>query len=261
MRGFAFASALSLTLTGVAEAAPRRAVSLNLCTDELLLLLAAPGQIASVTHLSHNAAETPLWRFGRRFPRNDGSLLGVARLRPDLVLTMGGGGGDKVGIARRLGFRVVDLPYPQTLADVEHGIATMAHALGRERQGRFLLGRIAALKGSRPARGADTVWLGGGGRSVSSVGLAAEWMTLAGFRQRALPGDRISREQLLTRPPRFLLRSDYRAGQYSIEQSWLRHKLARGARSETISTDGRRWTCMGPTLIDEIARLRRTPTS
>ena len=49
MRAFAFASAASLAFAAApaAEAAPARVASLNLCTDELLLLLAAPGQIAS----------------------------------------------------------------------------------------------------------------------------------------------------------------------------------------------------------------------
>ena len=42
---FAFASAISLALSGAAEAAPKRVASLNLCTDELLLMLADPRQI------------------------------------------------------------------------------------------------------------------------------------------------------------------------------------------------------------------------
>ena len=42
--------------------------SLNLCTDELLLMLADPGQIASVTHLAQQPAETPLWRAGAALP-------------------------------------------------------------------------------------------------------------------------------------------------------------------------------------------------
>lgn len=259
MRAFAFVSAASLTLLAAspAEAAPQRVVSLNLCTDELLLLLGHPRQIASVTHLSHRPAETILWPTARRYPRNDGSLLSVARLRPDLVLTMGGGGGDKVGIARRLGFRIVDLPYPQSIADVERSIARVAIAIYRPAAGRALIDRIGALRRTRPTRAIDAIWLGGGGRSVNATGLAAEWMRLAGLKQRPLPGDRVSLEQLLTRPPSLLLRSDYRAGQYSVEQRWLRHRLARGAASRTIATDGRRWTCMGPTLISELLRLRR----
>jgi iron complex transport system substrate-binding protein len=63
---------------------------------------------------------------------------------------------------------------------------------------------------------------------------------------------------LLARPPAILLRSDYRSGQYSNDQRWLSHPAARRiARTRTIPTDGRAWTCMGPLLIGEIERLRR----
>ena len=72
-------------------------------------------------------------------------------------------------------------------------------------------------------------------------------MALAGLRQRATSGDRVSLEQLLVRPPAVLLRSDYRSGQYSGEQRWLAHPLADGyAAPRTLATDGRLWTCMGP---------------
>lgn len=258
MRAFAFASAISLALAGTGEAAPRRVASLNLCTDELLLALAAPEQIASVTHLAQNPAETPLWRSARRYRRNDGSLVSVAGLRPDLVLTMGGGARDRVRIAERLGIRVLDLPFPQSLADIEASVRQVAAALGRPQAAAPILARMSRLKATAPRRGADTVWLSGGGRSVSAEGLAAQWMSLSGFRQRALTGDRISLEQLLVRPPAILLRSQYRSGQYSSEQRWLAHPLARRAdKSRSLDTDGRVWTCMGPALIPEIERLRR----
>lgn len=264
MRGFvcAFlerlvAAGIGLAMTGSAMAAPQRVASLNLCTDELLLLLAAPGQILSVTHLSQSPAETPYWRTARRYPRNDGSLLSVAGMKPDLVLTMGGGARDRVRIAARLGIRTLDLPYPANLAAIEASVAKVAAALGREAAGKTLLSRIARLRAQTPAKTVDTVWLGGGGRSLAAIGLGAEWMRLAGLRQRALAGDRIGLEQLLTAPPKVLLRSDYRSGQFSGEQRWLSHPLARGvARSHVMPTDGRRWTCMGPAMIAEIERLR-----
>jgi iron complex transport system substrate-binding protein len=83
-------------------------------------------------------------------------------------------------------------------------------------------------------------------------------MALAGLRQRPLPGDRVPLETLIARPPALLLRSDYRAGQYSGGQRWLAHPAARHATPlRTVPTDGRRWTCMGPLLIEEIERLRR----
>jgi len=222
-----------------------------------VLLLADPRRIVSVTHLSRQEAETPLWLHGRRYPRNDGSLLSVARLRPDLVVTMGGGARDRLRIAARLGIRTLDLPFAQSLDDVERGIRTVAAALGRQPAGEALVGRIRQLRRTAPRRAADSIWLGGGGRTVAAGGLEAQWMRLAGLAQRPMRGDRVSLEQLVARPPAILLRSDYRQGQYSAAQRWLRHPLARAAAgTRTVPTDGRRWTCMGPLLIDEILRLR-----
>jgi len=244
----------------LAASAGLRVASLNLCTDELLLALADPGQIVSVTHLSQQPLESSYWRQARHYPRNDGSLLSVFGDKPDLVLTMGGGARDRTRIAERLGMRVLDLPYPQSVADIEAAITRVARALGKPGNGQKLNGRIEALKRSRPQRAPDTIWLGGGGRSVAATGLAAEWMGLAGFRQRPLTGDRVTLEQLLARPPAVLLRSDYRAGQYSGEQRWLRHPLAKGtSKSRTVVTDGRAWTCMGPGMVDEVLRLRKAP--
>jgi iron complex transport system substrate-binding protein len=258
MRAFAFASAASLVLSGAAEAAPRRVASLNLCTDELLLMLGEAKQIVSVTHLAQQPAETRLWREARRYRRNDGSLVSVAGLRLDLVLTMGGGARDRGRIARRLGIRVLDLPYPQSLRDIEQSVRSVSAALGRPAAGQAALARMERLKRVPPDRSADTIWLGGGGRTVAAGSPAAQWMALAGFRQRAVAGDRVSLEQLLLHPPAVLLRSDYRQGQYSTEQRWLSHPLARRVRgARTIATDGRPWTCMGPLLAEEIERLRR----
>jgi iron complex transport system substrate-binding protein len=256
MRAFAFASAISLLLAAPAEAAPRRVASLNLCTDELLLILGDPRQIVSVTHLGQNPAETPLWREARRYRRNDGSLVSVTGLRPDLVLTMGGGARDRIRIAGRLGIRVLDLPYPSRLGDIEQAVLRVAEALGVAPKGQAIVARIAALRRSAPPNPVDAIWLSGGGRTVSPIGAEAEWMRLAGLRQRTMKGDRVSLEQLLARPPAILLRSDYRSGQYSREQRWLRHPLvARAGR--TIATDGRPWTCMGPLMIGEVERLRK----
>jgi iron complex transport system substrate-binding protein len=259
MRAFATVLAASLlALEPAGAAAPARVASLNLCTDELLLVLAAPEQIVSVTHLAHKPAETGLWRQGRRYPSNDGSLVSVVALKPSLLVTMGGGARDRASIAERLRMRVLDLPFPQSIADVKRSIGTLAAALGRGGAGNRLIGQIEALEQSAPRRRHDAIWLGGGGRSVAPDGLSAQWMRLAGLKQRRLTGERASLEELLVRPPHILLRSDYRSGQYSAEQRWLSHPLARRPRrSRTLTTDGRPWTCMGPSMVAEVLRLRK----
>jgi iron complex transport system substrate-binding protein len=131
MRVFACVSAASLGLALPAAAAPpQRVASLNLCTDELLLLIADPRQISSVTHLAQNKAETPLWKMARRFSMNDGSLLSVAAHRPDLIITMGGGIRDRSGIAAKLGIKLLDLPFPKSLDDIDRSVSQVAGALG-----------------------------------------------------------------------------------------------------------------------------------
>jgi len=259
MRAFACASALSLALAGAAEAAPpRRVASLNLCTDELLLLVADPKQIASVSYLSQLPEETPLWARARAYRRNDGSLLSVAGMKPDLVLTMGGGGRGRAAVGGRLGTKVLDLPFPAAIADVETATMRVAVALGREARGRALVAAMERARRSAPPRPADAIYLSGGGRSVSAKGTAAEWMATAGLRQRPLAGDRADLETLLVRPPAVLLRSSYRSGQFSAEQRWLSHPLAQRVRAgRSLATDGRLWTCMGPLMVPEVLRLRR----
>lgn len=258
MRVFASLLAVSLALTAPAYGQARRVASLNLCTDELLLLLAAPEQIVSVTHLAQEPAETPLWAAARRHARNDGSLVSVVAMRPDLILTMGGGARDRGRIAERLGMNVLDLPFATSLDDVAASIRRLATALGREERGEFVLHGLAALRASAPRERRDAIWLGGGGRTVMAGGLEAQWMALAGLEQRTMQGDRVSLETLIARPPAVLLRSDYRQGQYSSGQRWLTHPAAGRSRAgRTIATDGRLWTCMGPLLIGEVLRLRR----
>ncbi|WP_198350923.1 ABC transporter substrate-binding protein [Flavisphingomonas formosensis] len=232
-------------------------VSLNLCTDDMVLLLADPGQIASLSYLSHDPRESALWRIARRHASNDGSMLSVAALKPDLIVSTGGGPRDRATLARAIGARIVDLPYPLSLDDLEAGIRQLAAALGQPARGIRLIAQIAAVRRSTPRQSREAIFLSGGGRSLSATGLGAQWLRLAGIRQQALPGDRIGVEALLRHPPQLLVRSTYRAGETSREGAWLSHPALRTMpRTRTITTDGRRWTCMGPSLLPEILRLR-----
>lgn len=250
MRAFAFVLAISLGT--MSEAAPRVA-SLNLCTDELLLALADPAQIVSVTHLAQDRRETPRWRQARRYAANDGSILAVARHRPTLIVTMGGGGRDSARLAAALGARFVNLPFPTQIADVEQSILTLSVAIGRSERGRSLIRQIRAARQSAPHRLRDAIFVDRGARSLGPAGAGAEWLALAGYRQLGLPGDRIDREALMRMKPLTLLVSSYRSDQYSRAASLP----VRRPQDRLVRADGRRWTCMGPDMLPEIARLRQ----
>ena len=238
----------------LAASAALKVASLNLCTDEYLLLLARPGEIASVSRLAHDPADSALWRVARRFPANRGNLESALPSRPSLILTMGGGGRATGLIAHKLGVRTLDLPFPATIADVEANMVRVATALGDANRATPWRKRLAGLR--IPARQRDTIFLSGGGNSIGATSLGAQWMRLGGFTQRPLPGGRATLEQLAIRPPAILLRSNYRRAEVSLGQRWLDHPLATRAASRRIETDGRAWTCSGPLMLQEIERLR-----
>ena len=112
------------------------------------------------------------------------------------------------------------------------------------------------LQRSGPAQLIDGAYLASGGLSLAPDSLAAEWLRLAGVRQRAFPGNRLTLDTLATNPPKLLVASDYRRRQASRGTAWLNHPLVRRLSHRTIVTDGRPWTCAGLPMIAEVERLR-----
>ena len=233
-----------------------RAASLNMCSDEYLLLLARPQEIASVSRLSRDPADSSLWRLGRRYPGNRGDLESALKTRPNLLITMGGGGKSTIMIAKRMGLRTLDLPYPATIADISNSMTLVARALGDESRALAWKAKLAGLRRSAPSA-RDAIFLGAGGNSVAARSVEAEWMQMAGLKQRELPGGRATLEQLAMSPPAVLLRSTYRRSERSLGQVWLEHPLASPMSSKVVTVDGRPWTCAGPLMLGEVERLRR----
>ncbi|MEO7865861.1 MAG: hypothetical protein ABIR63_08385 [Sphingomicrobium sp.] len=233
-----------------------RAASLNLCADEYLLLLAKPAEVVGVSYLARDPAESMLWQRARHYPGNRGSIEEVIEARPNVVLTMGGGGRSTALLARRLKLTSVDLKLPASLDDVKANLELVARTLGDERRALPWLERLASLRRTAPADGKDGAFVTGGGLSVAPGSLGARWMRLAGFSQRPLGGARLTLEDLVIAPPKVLIVSNYRGNQYSRGQVWLNHPLVIRSGARSLATDGRPWTCLGPTMIPEIERLR-----
>lgn len=194
----------------------------------------------------------------RGLATNRGRVTDVVALRPDLIITSAGDP-NAAATARRLGIRTVELPQPRTLTDIAANIRTVAAALGQEARGQALGATVADNFGTVPIRQQPALLVAGGGFVAGANGLAAEALRHAGLAAQAVPRGRVSLERLLLAPPAVLVTSHYHPGEASANQAWLMHPaLARLPGSvRQIVTDGRRWTCMGPTLAPEIARLRR----
>jgi iron complex transport system substrate-binding protein len=243
----------SMTVGVNGNATPSRIVSLNLCTDEYLLLTAPRQRIASISRLGADAQESPLAARARGLATNSGQLGDVLGTAPDLVLTMGHDP-QAAALAGRLGLRFVALPYPESPGAVVAQVRQVAAMVGNPAAGAAFAAQVATLQASAPPV-RPGLMIGGSGLAPAMDGLTAGWLRLAGVQQQR--GGQISLERLLVEPPPILIRNIYRPGQRSLPQAWSQHPALRQLKARRVDADGRAFLCGGAAMPAEIARLRR----
>ena len=154
---FAFLLALAALFAGP----PRRVVSQTVGTDDLLLALAAPGQIAGLSHLARDERYSPSFKEARGVPcLTNGEAEDVLRLRPDLVLAAPYTQPEVLKLLRRAKVEVLVLDHFETLEDLYANARRVGKALGREAKAQELTARwrqrVEALRirlqGVKPVR-------------------------------------------------------------------------------------------------------------
>lgn len=118
---------------------PLRIISLNLCTDQLLLALADQSTIASVTNLARDCTISAYCREAATVPINYGTAEEMVAVQPDLVLAGRYTTRPAVGIAHSLGMRVIDLDPANSLDNVRAQIHQVANALGQPERGAAMI--------------------------------------------------------------------------------------------------------------------------
>lgn len=133
-----------LILGGVALAEPARVVSMNLCTDQLAMMLAAPGQLVSVSHLARDARASNLAERARAYEANAGAAEEIYLTVPDLVLTGEFTNRASVDLLRRLGIRVEVVTAANALSEVSDRILEVGAHLGRAQAAESLVAEFEA---------------------------------------------------------------------------------------------------------------------
>lgn len=132
---------------------PQRVVSQAVGTDELLLALADPGQIAALSHISHDAQFSPVAAEARRFPAlKDSDAESVLRFRPDLVLAASFTRPETLALLRRAGVRLVVLDRYDTLEDIYASLRVLGRELGQEARAETVIAQCRARVGALAAR-------------------------------------------------------------------------------------------------------------
>ena len=134
-----------LLLAGFAstvDAAPLRIVSLNLCADEMVLRLAAPGTVKSVTWLARDPSLSNVAALAHTVPVNRGLAEDVVPLAPDLVIAGAYTTRTAVALLRRLKIPVLELDVPRNVEEALAQITTVAAAIGTPANGAQLIADI-----------------------------------------------------------------------------------------------------------------------
>lgn len=136
----------ALALAGAAAHAdiPKRVVSVNLCTDQLAMLVAAPGQLVSVTPLAANPRTSAMAEAAAAIPVNHARAEEVYLLKPDLVIAGRFTDRATVDMLRRLGIRVEEFAPAYSLSDVPDRLTRIGALLGQEARAAELVDRFNA---------------------------------------------------------------------------------------------------------------------
>jgi len=265
------ALALGIGLMTGPTGRPQRVVSLNPCLDVMLYALADPGQIAAVSHYSHDLSSSSMGKVGLHMPFTYGTAEEVLLLNPDLVLTSPYATPASVAALNRRGLRQISFDLPNSVAASQDQVRRMARAIGWPERGNALCQKVdlalaaaAPRSGERPLR---ALVYQTGGFAVAPGTLMDEMLRRTGFQNAAADygltqtGD-LPLERLIANPPQVLLAGQLRAGAPNWADRLLRHPaLARIGPAMFRATLPQRLTyCGGPVLIEAagvLADIRR----
>ncbi|WP_328288413.1 ABC transporter substrate-binding protein [Paracoccus lichenicola] len=138
------AAAVLIAAALPAGAAPQRVVSMNLCSDQLAMMLAAPEQLVSVSSLAQDPRLSPMADQAAAYKANTGRAEEIYLMRPDLVIAGTYTPPATVAMLRRLGIRVETPPPAEDFDAIRADITRMGDWLGQPQAARDLLARFDA---------------------------------------------------------------------------------------------------------------------
>jgi iron complex transport system substrate-binding protein len=249
-----------------AAATPKRIVSLNLCTDELVLRLADHKNIVSVTYLSKDPISANAVDLAADVPLNHGLAEEIIPLNPDLVVAGTFTTRTAVAMLKQTRFPVTEFGVARNIADVRTGIRKMAALVGEPARGDALVAsfdqRLASIGTSPPARRPTALVLNANGFTVGAGTLVDDIMTRAGLENIAAHMNLGNYTQL---PLEVVVRSNVdvlivsarRDGPPSLATALLDHPVLSklGPKTHVVVMPTNLWSCGGPEVAEAVARL------
>lgn len=257
-------AALAFAGAALADPVPARVVSINLCTDQLAMLLAAPGQLVSVSDLAADPESSAMADEARSYAINHARAEEVYLLRPDLVLAGRYTARATVDMLRRVGLDVVEFDSANSLSEARDHIAQMAALLGREAEGAALIARFDADLAALQTASGDApraALYHPNGYTLGAGTLANDILRAGGFANVAAElghrgGGTLPLETLVMADPDLVISAETLPGASRSEEVLVHPALedlrAGRAALRITSPD---WICGTPHLLNAVERL------
>lgn len=248
------------------SAPPQRIVSLDLCTDQILVELVDRARIGAVTHLAADPAVSAIPQKAKGLPITHGAAEDVLRYNPDLVLAGPYGVSSTVSLLRRLGRNVVVVPQAPDMDGVRTSVRMIAAAVGEKGKGEALIAafdsRLAGIPKPRTDRALKAIIYQIGGNVSGGGSLAESVLAAAGFHNMAAEyrltrGGKVPLEALVANPPDLLVLSSAPDEYRTAIADNLRHPALRALRRthDSIDLPWQLWLCGTPHVGEAVARL------
>jgi iron complex transport system substrate-binding protein len=249
--------------------APQRIVSINLCTDQILLDLVPRERIQALSHLAGDASVSARHERAAGLRSTRGEAEDVLGFDPDLVIAGAFSTPATTALLERLGRRVLKVEAAQDIEGINAVVRRIADAVGEPQRGEALVGAFEQWL-AEATRGADP---GPDGRRITALiyqvngiasggGLAGVMLERAGLVNHAVrlglgAGGSLPLERLAASPPDLIVLSGPIDEYRTVAADNLRHPVlaALMAKHATVVVPWRFWLCGTPYVVEAIRRL------
>jgi iron complex transport system substrate-binding protein len=261
------AAVTSAAMAAQADRAPRRVMSMNLCSDQMILGLLPPERIASVTWNSRRPSNSFFAAKAALVPVNYGLAEEVLAQRPDLVVAGTVSTPATRQIVRRANIPLLELDFAENdFDDIRATTRLVARAVGAVAKGEELIRRmnatLAELAATAPPR-PITVAMWSGDRVPGRGTLPDTMLTLAGGTNIAVivPDAQFRTfdiEELLQAKPAVLAFGDSTVEKPGFERDRVQHPAVRRIYADRqISFPSALYGCGVPESAEAIRALRQ----
>ncbi|TIO05975.1 ABC transporter substrate-binding protein [Mesorhizobium sp.] len=241
---------------------PKRVVSMNLCTDQMAMLIAGPGQLYSVSYLAGDQSSSVLASQASGYVVNHGLAEEIFLMQPDLVIAGTYTTRTTVALLRRLGFRVEEFAPESSFDDVRANLRRMGDILQRQRRAAELVAELDAglAKLAANAVPGKTVALYYANSYTSGSGTLADAIVKASGLTNiddtlGLAGTvRLPLELLLVANPDLIVADDSRDEAPALAQENFVHPAYKALSGQKIAVPGKYTICGAPFTL-EAARM------